>query len=239
MTKNNKTVVFAFIVIGLGAALVLQYRAMTKLRDENGMFHEQVQQLPGLAEENQRLSNLVAQARQNPPMSKEQFQELLRLRGEVGVLRKQKADGEKLVAENRQLRSAMRLAPSTAQSPSQDFLPKESWAFAGYASPEAALQSFVWGGSQGDVKTFLASLAPEERAGIENRWKGKSESEITRELLQNEDMTKVTALRIMNKQDVSDDEVVLTVYADGLGETNKFKMKRFGNEWKFAGDAKD
>jgi hypothetical protein len=233
MTKNKIAVVFTLIVIGLGAAFVLQDRAMTKLRDENGILHEQVQQSAGLAEENQRLSNLVAQARQNQPMSEEQFQELLRLRGEVGVLRKQKDEVEKLRAESRQLHAAQNSHPPTPSQTAPDYFPKESWSFAGYANPEDTFQTFSWALQQGDVKTLLDSLSPEKRAEMAKEFAEKPETTIAQELIQSTRRHK--GFRILEKQMVSEDESVLTVYvyAEGRNSVMKLAFKRFGNEWKY------
>jgi hypothetical protein len=89
--------------------------------------------------------------------------------------------------------------------------------------------------SHGDAANYLASLAPEGRefteaqvkAGVDLGEQAKQEIE------------KVTAFKIIEKQAISDNEVVLTVYASGVNEAVRFKMQRFGNDWKFAGPIKD
>jgi hypothetical protein len=72
---------------------------------------------------------------------------LLRLRGEVAGLRGQTNEFKKLEAENQRLRSSF-AARTAAKSSSQtatteEAVPKESWAFVGYADPESAFQSTV------------------------------------------------------------------------------------------------
>ena len=84
------------------------------------------------------------------------------------------------------------------------------------------------------MKTFLASMSPDERARMEKEFEGKSESDIAKELSNNE-MGKVTGFRVMSRQEVSDAEVVLGVYADGPNELGKMKFKKFGSEWKLDG----
>jgi hypothetical protein len=39
----------------------------------------------------------------------------------------------------------------------------------------------------------------------------------------------------MERQNVSDNEVLLNVYIEGVGRMEKVAMKRVGNEWKFGG----
>ena len=50
--------------------------------------------------------------------------------------------------------------------------------------------------------------------------------------------SEITAFRILKKQAISDDEVVLTVFGDGMDEIVKLRFKRFGTEWKMSGEAR-
>jgi RNA polymerase sigma factor (sigma-70 family) len=76
----------AIIVGGLAATVAIQLQAESKVREENQALRLQ---LAGLAAENESLSNRVAQATLARPLADDQFRELLRLRGEVGMLRQQ------------------------------------------------------------------------------------------------------------------------------------------------------
>ena len=94
----------------------------------------------------------------------------------------------------------------------------------------------VWALSHGEVKTFLASQSPE--SPILRNAEGKSDDEIA---AQNKDFKAfdgVTGFKIINKEPVTSDEVILTVYAFGINEAARFKLQRFGNDWKFAGPIK-
>jgi hypothetical protein len=162
------------------------------------------------------------------------------LRGEVGSLRRQTNEMAKLQTQNQELRSSLAKASaasrprSEAPSMSTDAVPKESWAFVGYSDPESAFQSTVWAMSQGDAKTFLASLSP--LADEMHDWKAKSETQIAEEAKR--EMEKVKGFRILTKDTTADDEVVLGIYAEGIGESARFKLQRIGGEWKFAGPVK-
>lgn len=88
MTKLQGGVIAA-VTVALSIPIVMQYRANTALQSENTALRAQVQEIAALTEENQRLSNEMVQARQAvPPRSNAEFNELMRLRGQVGVLKK-------------------------------------------------------------------------------------------------------------------------------------------------------
>ncbi len=163
------------------------------------------------------------------PFSKGQVQELLRLRGEVGVLRSQQKEVQMVQAENRQLLLARDQGPSPA---AQDSFPKETWAFAGYADPESAFKTLIWAMSKGDLETILTVVSPDEATKIAKDFEGKPESEIAATAT-----GEITGFRIIKKQAVSDDQVELTLFGDGKEETIKLKFRRFGTEWKMSGEA--
>jgi hypothetical protein len=89
MTKLKAVTFGAIIVAGVAIPLAIHYQTQTKLRDRDLLVQQQNDQLAQLAAENARLSNLVAQA--NNSAAQDQSSELLRLRGEVGVLKGQLA----------------------------------------------------------------------------------------------------------------------------------------------------
>jgi hypothetical protein len=85
--------------IGVMIWLAVGHRARLRLGEENTALRQRLDQMAGLVAENDRLSNLLAQASspqslpnepaQAQPLPSERLKELLRLRGEVGVLRQQ------------------------------------------------------------------------------------------------------------------------------------------------------
>jgi len=93
----------------------------------------------------------------------------------------------------------------------------------------------TWAMSKGDLKSMLASVSPEERVRMEKEFEGKSESEI--QAAAGAEMEKITGFRILKKETLSDNEVILTIFGDGKDETTKLKFTRIGNEWKMAGRA--
>jgi myosin heavy subunit len=100
--------------------LFLQNQAQEKLRAEDEELRQQIAQLKA---DNENLSNAATQAKSSQSLPDEQFTELLKLRGEVGVLRQQ-VDGlrqqtnelGKLQEENQRLGSALKQAGSFSAS---------------------------------------------------------------------------------------------------------------------------
>src|SRR6266550_9636486 len=78
------------LLAGLAIATILfQRRLISQLRGENVSLREDTGRLTELARENAALSNRLARATTPQFRPNDQWHELLRLRGEVGVLRRQ------------------------------------------------------------------------------------------------------------------------------------------------------
>jgi RNA polymerase sigma factor (sigma-70 family) len=92
MTKLKFGVLSVLAVACLVVPLVIQNQSQARLREENQALRQQTSQLAQVAAENERLSNLVVQAMSAESLSRAQMSELLRLRGEVGVLRRQNTE---------------------------------------------------------------------------------------------------------------------------------------------------
>jgi hypothetical protein len=163
---------------------------------------------------------------------------LLRLRGQIGLLRRTAKEQVQLEAANQQLRSGLaaseqQLAEARA---APNFWPKDQLAFAGYADPEAALKTTLWAMNNGDLKAFLACWAsgPVVSAAFENlRQKGEAEMAAEGKSLA-ENLAPSIGFHIVDKQLKSADEVILSLSCDGEGKTRKFVVKRTANEWKLA-----
>jgi len=107
----------ATALVGVAICLAVEHQARLRLGNENNALRQQLDRMAGLIADNERLSNLVAQAKSSQSLSDErpkaqslsdeQSLELLRLRGEVGVLRQRSKELEALREENRQARAAL------------------------------------------------------------------------------------------------------------------------------------
>lgn len=106
LTNTKLAVLGAVLVAAVAAPLFVQHEAQVRLLAKNSSLQEQLDQLGQLTLENARLSNLVAQANNEPSLAEERMRELLRLRGEVGRLRQESKEMDRLRDEIRQLHVA-------------------------------------------------------------------------------------------------------------------------------------
>jgi RNA polymerase sigma factor (sigma-70 family) len=111
----------------------------------------------------------------------------------------------------------------------------QSFHFAGYATPEASVQSAIWNGSKGDFQGFLHGCTAEQRKRFEKKMEGKSEKEIRDAAMSWANALK--GFKITQKDVISEDEVHLhieaTPSAEGLHSGKVVVvMLKVGNEWK-------
>lgn len=234
MSKLKAGVLGALMVAGMATPLVISLQKQSRLVQENASLRQQVAQLPQMAAETERLSNQVAQAQSAQSLAQRQARELLRLRGELGTLRQQQKERERLQAAQ-----ISRPLPSDNAGPSTESVPRAAWAFVGYASPEAAMESVVWAMSQGDLKTLLAGVTPETRKLLAQQYGGKPESEIAASLIHETAGLKELPLR--NKVVAADGTVTFRVAVEesdnGTVKTRDESLMSFenvGGEWKYS-----
>jgi RNA polymerase sigma factor (sigma-70 family) len=115
---HAKAVVAGAIAVGgVATSLVFQQQAANQLGEANALMQRQTTELNALEKDNERLAALMAQATATPADSR--FNELLRLRGEVGLLRRRANDLGPLEAENQRLKAREATAPVEPKSPLQ------------------------------------------------------------------------------------------------------------------------
>ena len=105
------------VVAGASTALIVQHQAREKLLVANEALTQQIAQLKA---DNESLSGLATQAKTPAAPPSDQLDELLRLRGEVGMLRQQTNELGRFRQENRRL-----LAQTAAQSDPTNQVPAE------------------------------------------------------------------------------------------------------------------
>jgi RNA polymerase sigma factor (sigma-70 family) len=114
MTTLQKVLITATIAAAVGTG-IYEARQASSLRAQVQALREQqaplVDQITQLKADNESLSNRVAQADRPPSLSSDRLRELLRLRGEVGVLRRQQRELEQAAA------AALSKAPGPAAQP--------------------------------------------------------------------------------------------------------------------------
>ena len=110
---------------------------------------------------------------------------------------------------------------------------------AGYATPEASVQSMIWAASQGDFKMFLQACTPAQIDRFESKMAGKSDQEISQQA--KAWANALLGYKITQKDVISDTEVHLHIHAtpsaEGLHSGKVIVvMRKVGDSWKQEGD---
>ncbi|HTB86255.1 MAG TPA: sigma-70 family RNA polymerase sigma factor [Candidatus Sulfotelmatobacter sp.] len=242
MTTLQKTLITATLAVVAGAG-VYEDRQAARLNEQNQALQqqeapltEQIQKLQNdFADATNRLAGLLAENARLQSNSNQT--ELLKLRGEVGVLRQNAATMQTLQEQNQKLRTQPKgVSAKPPEVPPQDLFPRDSWTAAGYDDPRAAFQTAILAITKGDLKGYAASLSPDllqarqKQVGDTMELTGKTLDELTAATVQ--EYSQVTGYRILDQQSPADDEVVFRVYLDGVGAEKLIRMKKIGAEWK-------
>jgi hypothetical protein len=139
----------ALLLAGVATPIIWQHQLLNRLHQENSALRQEVRQAETARAEKEALSRQIAAMRMNASLNKAQLSELLRLRGEVGLLRKESQ-------ELARLRSTT--APSPTVTEPRDYFPATAWANVGADKPEAAIQTFFWAGKQGETNVVCNLL---------------------------------------------------------------------------------
>jgi RNA polymerase sigma factor (sigma-70 family) len=229
MTTLQKTLITVTIAATVGTAIYqTRQAAASRLQAQNLQ-----QQLSPLADQNAQLTRdrdnaarQLASLREEIGQLNSNKSELLRLRSEAGRLRQQTNELGKLV----QTWSAAS-TPDHSAEPTN--FPRDSWAFVGFATPEATVQSFMWAKSRGDVKAAFAGATPELKQKIMDLYfKDKSDEEISALLI--DSANSQTGVQILKKMNVADDQVIFQAHFDGYPEKTYaiVTLKKIDDEWK-------
>lgn len=92
MTKLKAGIISAVVVAGVAIPWVMEQRTQSELSKTNESLRQQTGQIAGLVAENERLASLVARTSTSAPAASSTSLETLRLRGEVGRLRRENAE---------------------------------------------------------------------------------------------------------------------------------------------------
>ena len=229
-----------FLAVGL-ALLILAAGGLARLvlvqRSTIAQLRQQVDSL--------RLQlDTAEQARAQPPeppsptLPEEQVRELLRLRGKAGLFRSQAEELAQLQQENRRLRATLASTQATGDGATnalagRGVVPLTALSFAGYATPEAALESLLWSERETNLTAYMSSLLPDQQSAEQARLQNQSEQGEGGLFFR--EPGSVTGFQFLDSQPVSEDEVALTFFVKGREQLMKTVAKRSGTEWKFYG----
>jgi len=235
-----KLIVAAIVVAGLAAILAWQHASNESLARDNDALKQALAGLKQLAE-------IPTPGAVGEALTDEQRAELLKLRAEVTQLREQTNQIGALADANQTLKVSLREAQAIrANSESggdakkkkpedalpQDIHPKDSWAFRGYATPDATIESTCWGMLNGDKAAILAAFAPDMLPEMEKQLDGK-------DLKEEFGKINMAEFRVLDRRQLSDDEMVLTIYTsrqdengNTTGGTENSVFQKIGGQWK-------
>lgn len=225
----------AFLAVVIFIALVLGgYSFYQQKQIDAAHAHRQA----AIAEAEATKQEFLAKKEQHSSPTTPESSELLKLRGEVTRLRELANRAESLAQENARLKTEVqKLKSETAISQPEDatenYYGRDSWSFAGYNTPEAALISAIWSMKEGDPVTYLQSLSPDEQQRMAKVWENKSEVEVAAK--HKNDVSAITGLRVLEQQTTPNGEMQMRVHIDGVNRTETVRMKFINNEWKFGG----
>jgi len=224
-------------LVGLATALALEHQNRLELRQEHQALQQQLDRVTDLLAEKERQASLLVTA--NPAQSQDSSTELLRLRAEFKVLRQLTNELELARNENTEAHAALDryVASEAAPKPvaTADFWPRDSWSFAGLASPDDALRSSLWAANNGNLKALFDSTTGELRQMMEKDLEGKSTDQAAIRAM--DEVSNLKSVQVLNRDFQNDDTVVLTIaFEDGnQTHTEKLLLKKIGNEWKLSG----
>ena len=224
-----KLITIVFVIGAVAAVLAWQHALNERLRQENESLRKVIAELKQPQESHEPTSN-------SDSMTKEQITELLKLRSEVTQLRERTNELAAVQRQNEQLGKGA-ASRSTNQPPPdvapENIHPKESWAFAGYATPEAAMQSMLWGMSQTNKDAFFAGVDPDRHGDFkEENFEKEAPSEVA----------KMKSFRFLGASRINGDFASVAVYMEGSREEDKpettvFLFKKNRDSWQLLGPA--
>jgi hypothetical protein len=158
--------------------------------------------------------------------------ELLRLRGEIGLLERRKRELGSVHAENERLRT--QLATKGTNAPTGIALPpgylrKTEAKFVGYNTPEDTVQSMLWAIQNRDAPGFMQAFNPEMAKQFADRI---SRSGSADEFFKEADV--LPGFHIIDKAPGADGTMVLTVeiLPGDTAHSEKLTFKQLDGRWK-------
>ena len=256
MTTLQKTLITATIAAAVGTG-IYESRQAARLRSElQALRQNQAEQSQRAQQERDEASARQSSLREENDRLQRTTTDLLKLRAEVNSLRASEQEMVKLRAAGGRAANA---SASPAAQPVNEELPKDSWADAGFATPQSALRTRGWSILNGNRDRFRESIfiTDEARKSLEDmvvRMAEASNAPDKKQLLQEildkkfgveeglllpmmaENQKKsYTGYHILSQQAPSADEMVFeieTQMASAPAKKEALRFRRFGNDWK-------
>ena len=224
-----KSILLSLVLLSAFVLVALRHRSVSTLRSENQTLAAVLVKL----HEASKPAVDVGKVNEEELQLRTANRDLPKLRNDVFQLRKQVSELAALRSENERLRRGQASSPTVALgAPTHSTVPLEQLQFAGFATPEATLQTFHWAMKHGDYAMFLRCHEPGLAGG------GASA------LPSNEDFQRFPAqvtqrykaIRIVAKKIISGERIHLGVQAvihnKEEPEESVFMLRLIEGEWK-------
>lgn len=211
-------IAFAAVIVAVG----WQRNAISQIRAANESLRQETPAPPLVANDPVSAATEEIEALQNAN------RELPKLRNEVRKLREEKRELEKLQTENQRLAASLKAAPKTGApslSEAEGFVLKQTWSNAGFATPEATVQTFFWAIAQRDAKRIAECMPDNDRQKIERGLRGDESFS---------DLAKMQGFRIVEKKQIAEDKVELGIQAAAGGRVMPMPVRLVNGEWKLS-----
>lgn len=210
--------------VAVVTATLIQTRQVSMLQAEARQLREQTEQQP--AEVLKTATGKTA-TDVEANLNQEEQMELLRLRGEYARLHQRQRELAPLQAENKALLARVAAAQANAKPGAvalpPGYLKRQDARFAGFGTPEAALESLFWATANRDTNTLL-HLMPH----LTNQIYGAEAEKYWKQI------GMVPGFRILKNEPRSDSSVSLTIEILP-GEEQKIEAHKNGEEWQLGG----
>jgi len=235
---NAKTVVAAAgaALLAASGVYLVQQRHIERLRAHNQALATENRQLSA---ERESAAKAAETARAELSRVQQDSAELLRLRNEVGQLRRERDTARQV--------SAKAAAASAGSGPSRGapgrYITKDELAFVGYTTPEAAVESTTWAMIHGTYEQANAGLSPELQQDEQKNAEAREHFERTQA-----GMAGIfKGMQVIARKAVTGDRVELKIKFDadpmpGGGPAQPpfviQPMVKVGSEWRFGGSTR-
>jgi hypothetical protein len=227
-----KTLLAGFLVVVLAGAILWQRGALADLRAGRDQLAPTLEELARLKQEASDLETLRGQLPEVDRL-KEATRDLPALRNRVRQLRNTATELEKVVASCEQLQAQLQAPVPRSISEMPGFVARESWRRAGFATPQATLETLFWvmrEGSFEDLKTCMPPAAQQRMSrDMESRGPGQ-ENEPMQSLRKL--VAGVKGYRVVEINEQEPDRVVASIQVAAGGDVMKITVRRYGQEWK-------
>lgn len=250
MTALQKTLVTTTIAIAAGFGIFEAQQAASARDDIRSLKKEYAGRIGELTAERDKAAQELASLRKANERLSQNGEELLELRGRVGVL------SQELEA----LKSRPPIQPPAKQTAAVAtphvpgaYITKDELAFAGYGTPEKAIESFAWVLLNGTYEQLMESMPPGVRQEAERRYSSRGENleEFVLEKLEAlraEEASQFQGMQVVERKVLADDKVELKIRLNIDPAMSQLQpagnstpgvrvvsasMVRVGNEWKF------